>query len=573
MRPPLLDRRSSHQPRSTIATTIAFGLAASLGAAIATPLNGAPDEADPRSVEWVCAHAPERVSLLFDSLNLDRPALSKVKQAVLASDYPAACHALLQYYRTAPSAKWLRHPVVKESRKDDARADAILSDELEFYGERATVPRTAAGGLDWTYAGPRNDPEWNWSLNWMGYLGPLTAGYFKTGRRDYVERIDQDVRDWILANPRPSAATRAGGWRGLEVATRVGNWKSVFYGLQAVDEFSPAARILMLSSLVEHAQHLMLFHRRDANNWTVSEMNALGTVGCAWPEFRDAGGWRAYSQENIGRLAGELVYPDGAEAELTSGYHRIATETFDGYVDTFRRFGYPVADSIAVDIKRMWTYLAYTLRPDGTSPQNNDSDRSDIREKLTAAAMTYDRPDWSYIASNGREGNRPRIGPSVTFPWAGHAVMRNGWGADAHWAFFDAGPFGVAHQHRDKLHLSIDAFGRPLLVDTGRFTYSEGPQRDYFAGSAGHNVLLIDGAGQNKTPERAQRPMPGGDYGSTAELDFARGIFDAGFSGTKGRAVHTRTVVYIKDRFWIVADRVETDRSRTVEALWHFAPD
>jgi hypothetical protein len=573
MRPPLLDRRSSHQPRSAIATTCAAGLVAVIAAALATPLGSTPDPSDTRSVEWVCAHAPERVSLLFDSLNLDRPALAKVKEAVLARDYPAACHALILYYRTAPTAKWLRHPLVSETRKSDARADSILSDKLEFYGKRAAVPRTAAGGLDWTFAGPHNDPEWNFSLNWMGHLAPLTAGYFKTGRRDYVERIDRDVRDWILANPHPGRATRAGGWRGLEVAMRVRNWLPVFYGLQPVDEFSPAARILMLSSLVEHAQYLMLFHRRDANNWTVSEMHALGTIGSAWPEFRDAGGWRAYSQEKIGWLADELVYPDGAEAELTSTYHRVATETFDGYVDTLRRFGYPVADSIAVDIKRMWTYLAYSLRPDGTSPQNNDSDRSDIREKLIAAAKSHDRPDWGYIATNGREGNKPRIGPTVTFPWAGHAVMRSGWGADAHWSFFDAGPFGVAHQHHDKLHLSIDAFGRPLLVDAGRFTYAEGRHRDYFAGSAGHNVLLIDGAGQNQTPARAQRPMPGADYGSTPEFDFARGIFDAGFSGIKGRAVHTRTVVYLRDRFWIVADRIETDRSRTVEALWHFAPD
>lgn len=569
MRPTLHARRPFLRPRSAAAT--AFTLL--IGAALVSPLGRTADETDPRSVEWVCANALERVSLLFDSLNLDRPALARVKQAVLARDYPSACNALIHYYRTAPTAKWLRHPLVNESRKSDTRADAILSDELEFYEERATVPRTPEGGLDWTYAGPNNDPEWNRAFNRMGHLGPLMWGYFKTGRRDYVERIDGDVRDWILAHPNPRRATREGGWRGLEVAARVGTWRSVFYGLQPVDEFSPAARILMLSSLVEHAQYLMLFHRRDANNWTVSEMNALGTIGCAWPEFRDAGGWRAYSQENIGRLSSELVYPDGAEAELTSWYHRVATETFDGYVDTFRRFGYPVADSIIVDIKRMWNYLAYTLRPDGTSPQNNDSDRGDNRERLLAAAKAYNRPDWSYIATNGREGNTPRIGPTVTFPWAGHTVMRSGWDANAQWSFFDAGPFGVAHQHHDKLHISIDAFGRPLLVDAGRFTYTEGALRDYFAGSAGHNVLMIDGAGQNRTPERAERPVAGADYGSTPEFDFARGIFDAGFSGIKGRAVHTRTVVYLRDRFWIVADRVETDRSRTVEALWHFAPD
>ena len=71
-------------------------------------------------------------------------------------------------------------------------------------------------------------------------------------------------------------------------------------------------------------------------------------------------------------------------------------------------------------------------------------------------------------------------------------------------------------------HGCHDAFGRPLLVDAGRFDYAKGPFRDYFVGSASHNVLLIDGAGQNATAERAERPWE--DYGSTPDLDYARAV-------------------------------------------------
>jgi hypothetical protein len=151
--------------------------------------------------------------------------------------------------------------------------------------------------------------------------------------------------------------------------------------------------------------------------------------------------------------------------------------------------------------------------------------------------------------------------------------MRSGWDAAAQWSFFDAGPFGLAHQHYDKLHLSVDAFGRALLVDAGRFDYAASAFRDYFVSSSAHNVLLVDGAGQNRTEERAASPLPGADYGSMLDFDYARGVFDDGYDKVLGRAVHTRTVVYLRGKYWVVADRLETDRARRVDALWHFAPE
>jgi hypothetical protein len=36
--------------------------------------------------------------------------------------------------------------------------------------------------------------------------------------------------------------------------------------------------------------------------------------------------------------------------------------------------------------------------------------------------------------------------------------------------------------------------------------------------------------------------------------------------------IHTRVVLYVREKFWVIADRIETDRARKLEALWHFAP-
>lgn len=563
--------------RRFLARRLVLAAAACAGLALAAPdrtARGQTPEDDPTTVAWLVAHQPERVRALFDTLNLDRPGLESVRRAVIDGDYPQACSALVSYYRNAPTARWLRRaPPSALSERSDARADAMLQNTFTFYEQTGTVPRTREGGIDWWYDGPRKDPEWGWSLNDLYWFNLLTAAYFKTGRREYIQHLDAAVRDWIIANPMPGRMTRTGHWRGLTTSARARAWMFAFYELQQVGDFSPSSRLLMLSSIVEHAQYLLLFHRRDAHNWTISELEGLATIGAAWPEFDDAPGWRAFALERMGAEMTEQVYPDGAVVELTSIYHRITTEHFEKFMGVFREFGHPLPDSLTVGVQKMWSYLALTLRPDGTTPENNDCDRRDIRDKLLHAARVHNRPDWTWCATNGKSGTAPAAGTSVTFPWAGHAVMRSSWKPDAQWSFFDIGPYGTNHQHRDKLHISVDAFGRALLVDAGRYNYERGRVRDYFTGSASHNVIRIDGGDQKAYAERAQAPLASADYGGDAGWDYARGMFTGGYAGVSGQAIHTRTVVYVRDRFWVVADRIETDRPRAIEALWHFAPD
>ena len=85
--------------------------------------------------------------------------------------------------------------------------------------------------------------------------------------------------------------------------------------------------------------------------------------------------------------------------------------------------------------------------------------------------------------------------------------MRGGWRPEACWFWFDAGPWGTGHQHYEKLHLSVSAFGRELLVDAGRFNYKRDGWRRFFQGTWAHNTILIDGHGQDAGPNEAAEPL------------------------------------------------------------------
>lgn len=533
-------------------------------------------------MEWVLEHYPERVKALLGALDLDRAGLEAVKAALGRGDMAGACRALLDYYRTGDSGQWLRGPVVQAGEGRDEGAEKLLDDTFTVFGRVARVPRTSRGGLDWTYGGPDNDINWAWGFNRQEYLPPLLETYRKTGHARYVRLIDNLIRDWVTGSlPYPACDTTDACWRGLETALRVKQWAIVFYALQQDSLFSDATRLLMLTSLPEHAHYLRHFHK-GGGNWITTELSGLGLIAAAWPEFREAAAWQAYSGETLLRSMPAQIYPDGVQMELTSGYHYVSLKDFSHYADVCRDAGIPLPPGYRDWLEKMWNYLAYSLRPDGCAPQNNDSSLGNYRSLLLKAACDYKRPDWLYIVTNGAQGEKPKQGPSLIFPWAGQVIARSGWDAEALWAFFDIGPMGIGHAHCDKLHLSVYANGRDLLIDPGVFTYAfesaDGRFQGKYAGLAvAHNVILIDDRGQALGAGAVDRPVPEEDYRITPELTFARGTCDAFFeeiySGRlAGRAAHTRAVLCLKSGLIVVADRIETDRPRKLDALWHWHP-
>jgi hypothetical protein len=401
----------------------------------------------------------------------------------------------------------------------------------------------------------------------------LLTAYFKTGNTAYVQCLDEHIRDWVLSVSYPGEHHYDPPWgTGLDVSFRSKVWPQVFYGLQHAHAFTPSTRILLLSSLPDHAEYLRKWHAKEGN-WITMEMSGLASIAACWPEFKNSEEGLKYSMRVMTSETSTQVYPDGVQKELTSHYHWVALANFSQFAQTIRQARMQVPQPYSAALEQMWNYLAYAMRPDGTGPLNNDSDRDTNRERVLNAVEPTKRPDWTWIATNGQEGEKPEGEPSVVFPWAGQVIMRSGWDKDAHWAFFDAGPLGMAHHHNDKLHLSVAAYGRDLLVDGGRYTYKAGAFRTYFLSSSSHNVLLVDGQGQNFYARTVDSPLKKESYTVEPLFDYARASFTEGFGEVVGKVVHTRAVLYIRGKFWVVVDRIDTDQPRRIQALWHYHPD
>jgi hypothetical protein len=304
------------------------------------------------------------------------------------------------------------------------------------------------------------------------------------------------------------------------------------------------------------------------------EISALATVATNFPEYKQSEEWLAYSVDAMMESMKDQVYPDGVQTELTSHYHNVSLRNFELFKEICDRAQKPLPDFYNATIESMYSYIAHAIRPDGYRILNNDGDRGSDRSLVLAGAETYNQREWQYIATNGAMGTKPSEGPSYFYPWAGHLISRSGYDSLAHWSFFDVGPWGSGHQHNDKLHLSVAAYGHDFLVDAGRFAYTgEVAQkfRPYARSSAGHNVVLIDGQGQAAGPTHAKATVADHLYKITEHFDYASGSFDS-FNDTEGEAIHQRAVLYVRGEFWVVVDRISTDRPREIETLWHWHP-
>lgn len=111
-----------------------------------------------------------------------------------------------------------------------------------------------------------------------------------------------------------------------------------------------------------------------------------------------------------------------------------------------------------------------------------------------------------------------------------------------------------------------------MLVDSGRYRYQKDRFWQYFHSSASHNVILIDGKGQGVDYQEQTYPLTDHCTFGT-KVDFAWGCFRGPFLGLKGKASHSRAVIYLHDQYWVVVDHIKSNRPRRIEPLWHFHPD
>jgi len=433
--------------------------------------------------------------------------------------------------------------------------------------------------IDWC-ADPHHYREWTYSINRFYHWRTLAEAWWETGDEKYAREFSSQLVDWVRKNPVPLVSSGNGSytWRTIECGIRQSTtWPDCLYRVLGSESFTPEVAATMTKSMVEHARHLMAWPSRGGN-WLTMECNGLGTIGILLPEFTEAREWRKTALERLYAELDNQVYPDGAQIELTTGYHQVSLRNFLGLARTAKLNGLRLPRDYYDKLRRMFEYNLYVQMPDGRTPGLNDGGMGSIAWSMETAFELYEDPIFEWAATRGTKGTAPDR-TSYCFPYAGQMVMRSSWEPDAHYLLMDAGPFGYGHQHEDKLSLVVHALGKLHVIDPGNYHYDSSPWRRYTIDTPAHNTVMVDGQAQRRRGKPRseyilKEPPPTNVWLTSDKLDYAAGQYDEGYGSKRQiQVVHRREIVFVKPLYWLVVDTLTGEGEHLYESLFHFDAD
>ncbi|MEP6692877.1 MAG: alginate lyase family protein [Gemmatimonadaceae bacterium] len=499
-----------------------------------------------------------------------------------------------------------------------ARADRIIAGRFDVlglrdveYGESPDWQRDPVSGkrapdVHWSRvpyldAAVVGDHKVTWELNRAHHLVTLGQAYALTGDARYVARLSSLLGAWIDGNPPKRGINWASS---LEISLRSIAWLWALQLIRDAPGLDGALLRRALGVLHVSGKHIETYLSTyfAPNTHLTGEALGLLSLGSFLTDSADAARWRDAGWRILVEQAERQIRADGVYFEQATWYQRYTADFFLHAILLARGAGLAVPAPMARRVEAAVDHLMYLTQPDGRTPLIGDDDGgrtlpldarapADFRGTLALGAALFARGDWAAVADGATESVNWTLGAgglvafdalvpaeppatSIGFPDGGYFVMRDRWARDAQYLVADCGPHGAlidAHSHADALAFVLSAFGRPLLIDPGTYSYV-GADRDLFRGARAHNALLLDAAGSSDPADafrwRSTARCALRAWVTREHFDYFAGSHD-GFARQTADATHERSILYLKGRYWIVRDRVAARGAHIVEARFH----
>lgn len=447
-----------------------------------------------------------------------------------------------------------------------------------------------------------------WELNRHQHFFSLGVAYWLTDDERFAEVFARHLNSWMDDNPPGLGMNWASS---LEVAFRAISWIWAFHFFKKSDHFTPKLFFKAAKFLHLHGRHIekYLSTYYSPNTHLTGEALGLYYLGTQLPFFERSAHWRKLGENILFSEISKQVFNDGVYFEQSTWYQRYTADFFAHFVVLRSLWGditpHPETTGLEDRLEQTFDFLMQVTMPDGTTPIIGDDDggrmlpltnasSDDFRGTLALSAVIFDRGDHKYVSGRPSEelfwlmgpdslqffDAIPTIEPAVNssdFASGGYCVMRDGWSDTDNYLIIDCGEIGSlagGHGHADALSIEVAIHGKTLLVDSGTYTYHETKDlRNYFRSTAAHNTLEIDGRSSSE---------PGNAFGwktraiskrdkwiSTERFDYFEGHHD-GYERLEQAATHRRSILFLRNDYWIIRDFVETAGEHDYSLNFHF---
>ncbi len=476
--------------------------------------------------------------------------------------------------------------------------------EMKYYGQRSANGETKNGAIP-------GDVKYVWELNRHQHFILLGKAYWLTGDEKYAAEFVRQCNSWIEQNQYLYGVNWTSA---LEAALRVISWVwAYFFCLEAhaVDALSHAKILRVLQLHGRFISRNLSFYVSPYNH-LIGEAAALFVLGTLFPEFHEAERWRKKGWTILTNEVTKQFHGDGMSVEQAISYHHFTLGFYLLAAILAERNGQLLSPVMRERLERALEFSMFSMQPNGAHPMIGDNDNArsiyfgdfktwEFRDILALGAVLFQRSDMKKMAGEYPESCLWLLGPeshqkfallnssapverSKFFRESGYAIFRTGWNRDDHYFIFDCGQqsdglypdenVSVAHGHADALGFTLNAYGAPVLIDSGMLTYNGDLNwQNHFRGAAAHNAITIDGRspcnlvgrlGYNYVP-RVEQSF----YNCQADFAFIEGCY----TGFGSNVRHRRGVFWRKGDYWLILDALFGLGEHLVERWFHFAPD
>ncbi|MCM3213194.1 heparinase II/III family protein [Niallia taxi] len=463
--------------------------------------------------------------------------------------------------------------------------------DMEWDMERTHEPVVFKGDIVWDIL-PKDDHEFTWQFNRHRFLMCLAQAYFLTSDEKYVEGFLELIKDFMRTQGDPTDK-RNTTWRILEIGIRSGNWLKSLYLIQDSPLITDELLSEVYDFLVLHAEIIFNEHNPYcyAGNWGVLENHGLFLMGTLLPQNEQIVSYRKQALEVLGQAMNIQILPDGVQVEQSSMYHNEVLRCMLEVILFAKLADIPLKDDFVHTIHKMAEATRYLLKPNGTEIAGSDSDTMNGRPVLQLAATIFEdsklkfspTEDLSYdniwlLLESGRRKlialpYRDPDRTSLALWESGHYLLRSSWQTDADLLHFDCGSIGTSHGHSDLLHTDWVVEGEDVLVDPGRYTYVDKPERYQFKNLKAHNTFIVDETQPHKWFGSFHSNSGTTQMKSPFLQKDGYSFIEAGHSGfmhLDNPVWVTRRIIHLSPELYLVVDDSYTSGTHTYEQYYHF---